>query len=320
MYTACICTLPTTNAQLIRRWCLWQVYPFERRRRDKNGSWHGRWWHISVQKNGVRERARPITRFSKIIEHIFLAIAWLDLWLFHRPKLWCNGGNPRHCAASIQIEPLGFVTNAIEDGWQRTLLECMFGLRDATRAYFRMACELIRSFRHGISPPPSRNIIQSQRVISGGVPPPLVVIPQRAESDAETGMADGLDPSAKGQISEAGSSSPSTASSTSSVPHAPMGQEEIEPAFLNEKDYPPGWLVYHPVLGVVKKEEADQFDGDHPHLATHTSILSTSITASRHWQAFFEKIRWNLVDTSFVMGLTPSFLLLATNYFEINCC
>ena len=175
-----------------------------------------------------------------------------------------------------------FVTNAIEDGWQRTLLECMFGLRDATRAYFRMACELIRSFRHGISPPPSRNIIQSQRVISGGVPPPLVVIPQRAESDAETGMADGLDPSAKGQISEAGSSSPSTASSTSSVPHAPMGQEEIEPAFLNEKDYPPGWLVYHPVLGVVKKEEADQFDGDHPHLATHTSILSTSITASRH--------------------------------------
>eukprot|EP00521_Asterionellopsis_glacialis_P019140 CAMPEP_0195314834 /NCGR_PEP_ID=MMETSP0708-20121125/2639_1 /TAXON_ID=33640 /ORGANISM="Asterionellopsis glacialis, Strain CCMP134" /LENGTH=175 /DNA_ID=CAMNT_0040379919 /DNA_START=21 /DNA_END=548 /DNA_ORIENTATION=- len=35
--------------------------------------------------------------------------------------------------------------------------------------------------------------------------------------------------------------------------------DDIEPAFLKEEDYPPGWLVYHPVLGVVPKAEADRY-------------------------------------------------------------
>ncbi|KAL3931451.1 MAG: hypothetical protein SGBAC_011301 [Bacillariaceae sp.] len=35
---------------------------------------------------------------------------------------------------------------------------------------------------------------------------------------------------------------------------------ELEPAFLNPEDYPPGWLVFHPELGVVAKEEADAHD------------------------------------------------------------
>jgi len=34
----------------------------------------------------------------------------------------------------------------------------------------------------------------------------------------------------------------------------------LEPAFLNRNDYPPMWLVYHPVLGVCPLEEADQYD------------------------------------------------------------
>lgn len=37
------------------------------------------------------------------------------------------------------------------------------------------------------------------------------------------------------------------------------GRGELEPAFLDAKDYPPGWLVFHPVLGVVSKTEADAF-------------------------------------------------------------
>ena len=56
---------------------------------------------------------------------------------------------------------------------------------------------------------------------------------------------------------------------SSPVSHCPQHQgtdeiadedDEIEPAFLNAEDYPPGWLVYHPVLGVVPKEEADDYD------------------------------------------------------------
>lgn len=39
----------------------------------------------------------------------------------------------------------------------------------------------------------------------------------------------------------------------------PKKRDEIEPAFLKEEDYPPGWLVYHPVLGVVPKTEADRY-------------------------------------------------------------
>ena len=36
---------------------------------------------------------------------------------------------------------------------------------------------------------------------------------------------------------------------------------DLEPAFVNEADYPPGWLVYHPVLGVVLKQTADSHEG-----------------------------------------------------------
>jgi hypothetical protein len=30
---------------------------------------------------------------------------------------------------------------------------------------------------------------------------------------------------------------------------------EIEPAFLDTKDYPAGWLIYDPKLGIVRQEE-----------------------------------------------------------------
>ena len=35
--------------------------------------------------------------------------------------------------------------------------------------------------------------------------------------------------------------------------------DPLPPAFLKDEDYPPGWLVYDPVLGVVSKEEADKY-------------------------------------------------------------
>jgi hypothetical protein len=38
------------------------------------------------------------------------------------------------------------------------------------------------------------------------------------------------------------------------------GLEPLEPAFLNEDDYPPNWLVFHPTLGVCSKDESDQYD------------------------------------------------------------
>lgn len=35
--------------------------------------------------------------------------------------------------------------------------------------------------------------------------------------------------------------------------------DPLPPAFLKDEDYPPGWLVYDPILGVVSKEEADKY-------------------------------------------------------------
>eukprot|EP00536_Pseudo-nitzschia_multiseries_P001373 jgi/Psemu1/234533/estExt_Genewise1.C_180035 len=34
----------------------------------------------------------------------------------------------------------------------------------------------------------------------------------------------------------------------------------LPPAFSNRDDYPEGWLVYHPVLGVVSVKEAERYD------------------------------------------------------------
>ena len=67
----------------------------------------------------------------------------------------------------------------------------------------------------------------------------------------------------------------------SSLPSVALNQDDIEPAFLNDQDYPPGWLVYHPLLGVVSKEDADKYDKDQQqHLElTHMSSFQSSITA-----------------------------------------
>lgn len=37
----------------------------------------------------------------------------------------------------------------------------------------------------------------------------------------------------------------------------------IEPAFLRDEDYPPGWLVFDPDLGVVSKVDADKHKQEH---------------------------------------------------------
>lgn len=37
-------------------------------------------------------------------------------------------------------------------------------------------------------------------------------------------------------------------------------RRELEPAFLDDGDYPANWMVYHPVLRVVTKVQAEQYD------------------------------------------------------------
>lgn len=42
--------------------------------------------------------------------------------------------------------------------------------------------------------------------------------------------------------------------------HAQMNTLPLEPTFLHAEDYPAAWMVYHRILGVVKKTEAEEFD------------------------------------------------------------
>jgi hypothetical protein len=51
---------------------------------------------------------------------------------------------------------------------------------------------------------------------------------------------------------------------------------DIEPAFLNDRDYPPGWMVYHRVLGVVPKTEADRYDGTAGMNGNHDANLNAN--------------------------------------------
>lgn len=48
-------------------------------------------------------------------------------------------------------------------------------------------------------------------------------------------------------------------------------REEVEPAFRQERNYPPGWLVFHSVLGVVHKGVADEYERRRHRLAAEAS-------------------------------------------------
>lgn len=198
---------------------------------------------------------------------------------------------------------MSFFSNAVEDGWQQTLLDCFYGFQDVSGAYYQMACELVRSFRYGNSPPPNRLVNRPQGLVISSAPPPLVVLPSEEEAiqtspDVNANVnAHAIPRNSRCSYNQARISNTqqkSTASVSSaitseqapvSVPLAPSAasclpssQEEIEPAFLDESDYPPGWLVYHPTLGVVPKAEADEYDRDNPH--PPPPILAPSIAAS----------------------------------------
>jgi len=148
-----------------------------------------------------------------------------------------------------------------EEGWQQAMLECILGIKEIASAYHQMARELIRSIRQNHISMPS-NAAHSQMSI-GGAPPPLVTVPLE-ESDATKSRSE--------------NSSSDTKKHTLSRSQFSI-ESRIEPAFLDEKDYPPGWLVYHPSLGVVPKDEADKFDRDNPTNFFLQPILNQSIEA-----------------------------------------
>lgn len=67
-------------------------------------------------------------------------------------------------------------------------------------------------------------------------------------------------PVAPGALAAVVVSEEETRPKSSPSPRTRINTAPLEPAFLRESDYPPGWLVYHRVLGVVTKSEADDYN------------------------------------------------------------
>ena len=58
----------------------------------------------------------------------------------------------------------------------------------------------------------------------------------------------------------------------------------IDPAFLDDADYPPGWLVYDPILGVTRKDVVDQKrrdDVDRKNAAMATKTIDSATRISK---------------------------------------
>jgi hypothetical protein len=183
----------------------------------------------------------------------------------------------------IQYRPvaLNFFYTAINDGIMYTFFNLIINLADVIRGYYHMTRELIRSlgqnnvfsfvdendgtnyaghpmlqresshlYNNDNVNVPTRNN-NHKRYSSCGPPPPLVVIRNSSIYTEHEMIA------------------PKIGASPTIVATGPTSEilenemEPLEPAFLNKEDYPPGWLVYHPVLGISSVKEADQYDEQH---------------------------------------------------------
>lgn len=209
-----------------------------------------------------------------------IIMALMTIGVFHYKAVWMN-----------------FLADVVEHGIQETLLDCFLNLCDLMRAYYQIVCEVIRNIlaasgwsgggsgavgvpstgssylNHTMTAPTTTDTRSSNR---NSTPPPLIIVPNFAEeSKLPIGHA-GDSPKKNGRVTMM--KQPQLQQQQQQPPFVgadsfqSTGQcdgfavDEIEPAFLDERDYPKGWLLYHPTLGVISKEEADQYN--------HRQVLS----------------------------------------------
>ena len=107
-----------------------------------------------------------------------------------------------------------------------------------------------------------------KRYSSLGQPPPLVLVVGDTNSTAGT-KNEPIVVSSSSTIGGDASRIAATATATDALKPKPSPSgavvgnemlEPLEPAFLDKDNYPEGWLVYHPVLGVVSVKEAERYD------------------------------------------------------------
>jgi len=104
-----------------------------------------------------------------------------------------------------------------------------------------------------------------KRYSSLGQPPPLVLVVRNNNSTVGAKnepivVSSTMDDSSRiaATATATATAAPRSRSSQSEVVGNKV--EPLEPAFLDKDKYPEGWLVYHPVLGVIAVKEAERYD------------------------------------------------------------
>ena len=135
---------------------------------------------------------------------------------------------------------------------------------------------------------PMRNRVQRRRIRreAGSSMPDLEYVSEveRKESPASVAAASSL---VEPLSASTASNGPTTATGSDIIARESVRRQangtaaaavhvptEIEPAFLKESDYPPDWMVYHTVLGVVTKTEADRYDREQ----RETTVATRAVT------------------------------------------
>jgi hypothetical protein len=120
---------------------------------------------------------------------------------------------------------------------QRGLLDICLDIWDTVAFYLQTVWRMLNVF---ISVPDNNNSLQQQQQQNGGT-----TATTRRSRGRHGAMPELEEPLQNGN-------------GTSVVDETQAEHAiELEPAFLDPKQYPPGWLVYDPKLGVVPKEYAN---------------------------------------------------------------
>jgi hypothetical protein len=150
------------------------------------------------------------------------------------------------------------------------LCELWWSVHDYTRAYMQMGMEQVRRLvsrdsENAVALSPARNRVRRRRIRreTSSSMPELEDVPDSEQSGGPPGgFPENLSSFAMNGTSDTirNRHAEPEMLRRNNVPIPQHRVNDMEPAFLNDRDYPPGWMVYHRVLGVVPKTEADRYD------------------------------------------------------------
>ena len=186
----------------------------------------------------------------------------------------------RHCIGAVlailfvhyRSVFLTFAHTAVNDGFMQTFFNLILNFADSIRGYYHISHEIIRSLgqnqifsfanenfgeHYARRPSRQRDSVHSQnnenvptrnnKINSSAGPLPQLVEVRNSVVHGE------------GEVVAPRNGSFPTVETAGSIPsNIENEMAPLEPAFLNKEDYPTGWLVYHPVLGLTSVKEADQ--------------------------------------------------------------